>query len=388
MKPKAEGEERRAEAPALAEARELIDGLDAQILGLVNARMQAVDRIGAIKRSSGRGVRDAARETRVLERLLALNRGGGLPDRTLLKIYALIFAASRERQVAGGGRPAGPGGPPELFAVFGNPVGHSLSPAMHQAAFAATSFNGIYVPVEAADIGRAVAGLRALGLRGASVTLPHKEAVLEHLDRIDDGARAAGAVNTLVAAGGRVTGYNTDGEGALRALRGQAEVAGRAVAVIGAGGAARAIAAALRAEGARPILYCRTAARGERAAAELGVDFRPLAEFSADACEILVNTTPAGMAPNTEETPVPAGRLAGHLTVMDIVYNPRRTRLLREAAALGCAVVDGLGMFVHQGALQFELWTGLQAPVEIMRLAAAAELEGREGQGGPRPCAP
>jgi shikimate dehydrogenase len=359
---------------ALAEQRALIDRLDTEILRLVNQRLEAAVRIGAIKKSSSRVVRDIRREVEVLERLLALNRDGKLPQRALLKIYSHLFAAAREVQGAGDAGPCAGGEAPALFAVFGEPIGHSLSPVMHQAAFCATGFNAVYVPVRTDAIGRAVEGLRALGIKGASITIPHKQSVMAHLDRIDATARSAGAVNTLVNTGAEIAGYNTDCEGAARALLEKTAIAGRAVAVIGAGGAARAVVHGVLTHGGRPTLFNRSAARGERVAAELGVEFRPLAEFSAEACQILVNTTPLGMAPHPEQTPVPRERLASHLTVMDIVYNPRRTRLLREAEALGCTIIDGLSMFVWQGARQFELWTGMPAPVEIMRLTVAAEL--------------
>jgi shikimate dehydrogenase len=352
----------------LAEQRAAIDHLDSEILQLVNQRLDAALRIGAIKKASGRGVRDIRREVRVLERLVALNRDGILPGRWLLKIYAQLFAASREVQGAA------VSGPPALFAVFGDPIGHSLSPVMHQAAFGATGFNGVYLPVQTGDVGRAVEGLRALAMQGASITIPHKESVMAYLDRLDATARSAGAVNTLVNTGTEIAGYNTDCEGAARALLEKTAIEGRGVAVIGAGGAARAVVQGVRSYGGRPTIFNRSAGRGEAAAGDLGVEFRPLPEFSAADFQILVNTTPVGMAPYPELTPVAREKLDAHLTVMDIVYNPRRTRLLREAQAQGCMTIDGLEMFVRQGALQFELWTGIEAPVEIMRLAVAAEL--------------
>ena len=128
------------------------------------------------------------------------------------------------------------------------------------------------------------------------------------------------------------------------------------------------------AQGGRAVVYNRSAARGEALSADLGVDFRPLSEFTAEGCDVLVNTTPVGMSPDVEGTPLTRERLRPGLVVMDMVYNPLRTRFLQEAEAAGCTVVDGLAMFVHQGARQFELWTGMPAPIEIMRLAVEAEL--------------
>jgi shikimate dehydrogenase len=147
------------------------------------------------------------------------------------------------------------------------------------------------------------------------------------------------------------------------------------VAVIGAGGAARAVAHGVSSAGGTVVLFNRTAEKGSALAAELGAEFRPLDQFDAERIEILVNTTSVGMAPQAEESPVAREALRAGLVVMDIVYNPLRTRLLRDAEAAGCVTIDGLAMLVHQGALQFELWTGLAAPADIMRMAAEAELK-------------
>jgi shikimate dehydrogenase len=224
------------------------------------------------------------------------------------------------------------------------------------------------------DIRPAVAGLRALGFRGASITLPHKESVMACLDAVEETARRIKAVNTIVNANGRLQGYNTDCSGAIRALKDKTPLAGRAVAILGAGGAARAVAFGILAEGGRVTIFNRTAERGKKLADELQAEFRLLSEFKADPYEILVNTTPVGMAPRTDDTPVRVEELSPGLVVMDIVYNPLKTRLLQEAAGVGCMTIDGLSMFVHQGAQQFELWTGMKAPVDIMRMAVEAEL--------------
>ena len=351
--------------------RQLIDRLDGEILGLLNERLAAAARIGEIKQRLDLGVLDSGREVHVYQRLLALNREGVLPSRFLLRIYADLIRASREIQKT---RPSGAGDPPARFAVFGNPVGHSLSPIMHTAAFTATAFNGVYVAVPVQEIRPAVAGLRALGFRGASITIPHKESVMACLDEVEETARRIKAVNTIVNADGRLQGYNTDVSGAIRALKDKIALTGRAVAILGAGGAARAVAFGILAEGGRVTIFNRAAERGEKLADELQADFRPLSEFKADPCEILINTTPAGMAPWADATPVAAETLRPGLVVMDIVYNPLKTRLLREAARTGCTTIDGLSMFVHQGARQFELWTGMKAPVDIMRMAVEAEL--------------
>jgi shikimate dehydrogenase len=362
-------------APTELEAeRRTIDALDQEMIRLFNERLAAATRIGRIKRRLGLPIVDPAREARVFERLLELNRGGPLKDRYVVQVVAALMAAARDIQGAAHGF-----GPPGLFAVFGNPVAHSLSPVMHNAAFTAAGYHGVYAAICVEDIRAAVAGMRALGFRGASVTIPHKEAVLACLDELDPAAARIKAVNTIVNDGGVLKGCNTDGEGAIRALTGSVALAGRTVAVIGAGGAARALADGVTAQGGTPVIYNRSTPRGEALAADLGVDFKPLADFTAEGCDILVNTTPVGMSPHAEATPVPRARLRPGLVVMDMVYNPLRTRLLQDAVAVGCSAIDGLAMFVHQGARQFELWTGLPAPVEIMRLAVEAELS------GPRP---
>jgi shikimate dehydrogenase len=265
-------------------------------------------------------------------------------------------------------------GTPALFAVFGNPVVHSLSPVMHNAAFAATGFNGVYAAIRVKDIRLAAAGMRSLGLRGASVTLPHKETVMACLDAIDPSARRIKAVNTIVNADGELKGYNTDGAGALQALREKVSVSGQKIALIGAGGAARAVAHGVLSAGGTVCIFNRSREKGEALATELGAEFRPLEEFAAEHFEILVNTSPVGMTPQVEQSPVPREKLRPGMVVMDIVYTPLKTRLLLEAEAAECVTIDGLAMFVYQGARQFELWTGLPAPVDIMRMAVEAEL--------------
>jgi shikimate dehydrogenase len=361
-----------AESTEIEAQRGRIDRLDAGILRLLNERIAAAVRIGEIKRQIGRNVLDSGREARVYRRLLNLNRGRLLPGRFLLRIYADLIAASRDAQRTP--QQIAADSPPARFAVFGHPVGHSLSPVMHNAAFAAAGYNGVYTAIPVRDIRAAVTGLRALGFRGASITLPHKQAVIECLDEVEESAQRIKAVNTIVNTDGRLRGCNTDAAGAIAALTGKLSLSGKAAAVLGAGGAARAVACGLLAEGGRVTIFNRGRQRGEALAAELGAAFRPLAEFSADGCDLLVNTTPVGMSPAAGETPVSAERLRPGLVVMDIVYNPLSTRLLQEAAAAGCVTIDGLSMFIHQGARQFELWTGLPAPVDIMRMAVEAEL--------------
>jgi len=362
-----------AEEQELAEQRGIIDRLDGEILRLFNERLAAAARIGDLKRRLGLPVRDIRREAQVFRRLMHLNQGGLLANRYVVKVFAALMAAARDVQ-ASAPRPADGFGTPALFAVFGNPVVHSLSPVMHNAAFAATGFNGVYAAIRVKDIRLAVAGARSLGLRGISVTLPHKESVMACLDYIDPAARRIRAVNTVVNDDGSLKGFNSDWSGALQALEEKIPIAGRQVAVIGAGGAARAVAFGVLSAGGRVTLFNRSKEKGELLAAELGTEFRPLTEFAAERIEVMVNTTPLGMTPQAEESPVTREKLRPGLVVMDIVYNPLKTRLLQEAEAAGCVTIDGLSMFVYQGARQFELWTGISAPMDIMRMAVEAEL--------------
>jgi len=361
------------EEKQLAKQRRVIDRLDEEIIRLFNERLAAAARIGELKRILGLPVRDTRREAQVFRRLLDINRGGLLANRYVVKVFAALMAAARD--VQGAPPHAADGfGTPALFAVFGNPVVHSLGPVMHNAAFAATGFNGVYAAIRIKDIRLAAAGMRSLGLRGASVTLPHKETVMACLDYIDPPARRIKAVNTVVNADGELKGFNTDCAGALQALEEKGSVSGRKVAVIGAGGAARAVAHGVLSAGGKVCVFNRSREKGETLAAELGAEFRPLHEFSCERIEILVNTSPAGMTPQVEQSPVPREELRPGMVVMDIVYNPLKTRLLLEAEAAGCVTIDGLAMFVYQGARQFELWTGLPAPVDLMRMAVEAEL--------------
>lgn len=264
----------------------------------------------------------------------------------------------------------------EVYGIMGSPVAHSLSPAMHNRAFAESGLNKIYVPFPVTDVAAALSGLRALGVRGVSVTIPHKQAVIPFLDSVDPVAAAIGAVNTLVfRADGRIHGLNTDWLGATRALGQVMELRGRRVLLLGAGGSARAIGFGLQEAGAEVLLASRTPERGRRLAADLKCDWYDLREIGAIRAEALVNATSVGMAPASEQSPAPDLDLASFPVVMDIVYSPLQTRLLREAAQAGCRVVNGLEMLLLQGAAQFEIWTGLPAPLTAMRSELLARIK-------------
>lgn len=261
-----------------------------------------------------------------------------------------------------------------LFGVIGDPVGHSLGPAMHNAALKAMGYPAVYLAFHVTDVAGAITAVRSLKISGLSVTIPHKVAVMGCLDEIDDLARQIGAVNTVVNRDGCLEGVNTDCFGAVSALAEKTDLVDKSVAVLGAGGAARAVGFGLAAKGARLTILNRNVERGQKLAQDLRAGFAPLAEFDQCQADIVVNTTSVGMTPHAEALPIPAQALAAHMVVMDIVYNPLETALIGAARAKGCEVVDGLAMFVYQGVRQLELWTGQKAPMEIMRQAVLDAL--------------
>jgi shikimate dehydrogenase len=353
--------------------RQEIDDIDRQLLHLIHQRLAVARVIGNLKGLHKKRVVDTRREAEIIRKLLDMNSEDLLSRDALFRIFSAIIAASREVQHRQLRMPVEHNAP-VLFAVIGNPVSHSLSPVMHNCAFGATGYRGLYLPLEIGNIHSAVAGIKALNFGGASVTIPHKAAVIELLDELDEMAYKINAVNTIVSNNGMLKGHNTDCSGAIAALTSIAQIANKDVCIIGAGGAARAIGFGIKAGKGRITILNRTIAKGEKLADDLDAGFIPLAEVTELNCDILVNTTSVGMTPQVEETCVPAGLLKKDMLIMDIVYNPLKTRLLKEAQKIGCTTIDGLSMFIHQGAAQFELWTGMKAPVEMMRLAVLTAL--------------
>ena len=270
----------------------------------------------------------------------------------------------------------------QLCAIFGHPVGHSLSPAIHNAAFAELGLDLAYVAhdVEPQNLAKAMAAIRTLNYRGLSITIPHKVASLNLVDEVDETARHIGCINTVVNSGGILKGYNSDGLGALGALRAAGvEPRGADVVVLGSGGAARAIAVTLAVQAPPKRLTLLGVDEPELLALAETLRLQGTTEVVTDKLEsrtvvrvlkqaqLLLHTTPVGMAPNTENSIVPVESLHSRFTVFDAVYTPRRTRLLRDAAEQGCRVVEGLEMFLGQALVQFELWTGRTPPRETMR---------------------
>jgi shikimate dehydrogenase len=262
----------------------------------------------------------------------------------------------------------------ELYGVVGNPIGHSLSPAMHNAAFSASGKNAIYLAFETRDVDGCIRGIRAFGIRGVSVTLPYKSAVIPFLDEVDGFAKRIGAVNTVANKQGRLVGYNTDAKGALKALEEKIELPGKRCLIIGAGGTARAIGFMLRDHGVHLSISNRSNGRGKDLACSLGCPFVPLGEAKGIQADLLIQTTPVGMHPHEDRCIISTDVLSEGMVVMDIIYNPLETRLLKIARARGCLTINGLGMFIHQGAEQFRLWTGLEAPIRAMARAVEEAL--------------
>ncbi len=259
----------------------------------------------------------------------------------------------------------------KLYGIIGNPVSHSMSPAIHNAAFVEKGLNNVYVPLKIKDIGTFMRECRKIGFHGFSVTIPHKESVLPFLDDIDHTARKIGAINTIVNQNDRFTGYNTDCMAAVIGLEYSLKEANdtlnnKKISIIGAGGAARAIAFGLKEKGCDITIFNRTIERAEKLSSEVKCRFESLEEIHKLTSDILINTTSIGMFPNIDQTPVPDSILKEGMIVFDAVYNPIETRLLRDAEKKGCHTVNGLSMFINQAAEQFRLWTDIDPPVELM----------------------
>lgn len=279
-------------------------------------------------------------------------------------------------------------GKTKICALIGDPVEHSMSPVMHNTAYKKLGLDYVYIPFQVKPEGLepAVAGLRALNVRGFNVTIPHKVAVIPWLDGLDPLAEKIGAVNTVVNTDGELRGYNTDAEGFLQALLEHGiKPKGKRIAVLGAGGASRAITYIMVGKGARVTILNRQQELdwaediAQLIRKDLGKEVKVLElgqlAGAIENVDILVNATSVGMSPAAEESPVPAHLLNKIPAVFDIVYNPMETRLLREAKAAGARVIGGVDMLAWQGALAFEKWTGQKAPLDLMRGEAVKMLE-------------
>ncbi len=267
-----------------------------------------------------------------------------------------------------------------LYGVVGKPLAHSLSPHLHNSVFAAQDRDAVYIPLEAADIDDFTRFCETVPLQGASVTIPFKEPVHDLAESISVEASQTGAVNTLLRRDVAWHGENTDVEGFLRPLRKRTRIGRLRAVVLGAGGAARAVVCGLAAQGARVCVAARNPAQAQRLAGKFGVEDAPWGEIRSMSWDLLVNATPVGMYPDVDESPVPADWLVGRW-VYDLVYNPKETKLLKDAVRRRCKVIYGSEMFLAQAVKQQQLWFGVRPPEGIMQAALEQALGGEESAG-------
>ena len=274
-----------------------------------------------------------------------------------------------------------------MCGVIGDPIEHSLSPTIHNVAFNHLKLDFVFLAfhVKAADLENAVRGMRGLGIHGLNVTMPHKSTVIGCLDEVDSTVQFLGSANTILNKDGKLSGFNTDGVGALKALQENGvELSERKVLLLGAGGAAKAIAFSLAQEVGELAILNRASEKAKELAETLrrmfncevvGSELSPdaIAENLRDS-DVLVNATSVGMKPNLSQSIVAPQWLRSDLTVMDIVYNPVETKLAKDAKAAGAKVISGVEMLIYQGAASFEIWTGRSAPIKVMRKAALNKL--------------
>ncbi|GGJ63232.1 shikimate dehydrogenase [Anoxybacillus voinovskiensis] len=276
----------------------------------------------------------------------------------------------------------------QLYGVIGCPIHHSLSPLMHNDAFQTLGIDAYYhaFHVEKEALADAIRGMKALGVAGINVTIPHKTAVIPLLDEVDEMAKRIGAVNTIVRENDRLIGYNTDGQGFVRALVEETNttIQGKRILLIGAGGAARGIYFSLATAQAEQIDICnRTKEKAERLLEESDISVNGRAYSLTEAEErlsqydIIINTTSVGLSPNVDAMPLSLEHVNERTIVSDIIYNPLETKWLKEARKKGAIVQNGVGMFVYQGALAFEKWTGVFPNVERMKQVVIQQLGGK-----------
>jgi len=274
-----------------------------------------------------------------------------------------------------------------VCGIIGDPVEHSLSPVMHNAAFEELDLDFVYLAfrVRREELRDALNGARSLDFLGLNVTMPHKSAVMRYLDEVDSTARSIGAVNTILNDEGKLTGYNTDGIGALKALKENGITPnGKKLLLLGAGGAGKAIAFHAAREVEELVILNRTPQKAKKLAEVLRKEFNKKINGNAISTEIieeelkdadiLVNATSIGMHPDIDQSLVPSSSLRPNLCVMDIVYDPIETKLAKDAKAVGAKVVSGVEMLVYQGAASFETWTDHPAPVKVMKQAVLNKL--------------
>ncbi len=267
-----------------------------------------------------------------------------------------------------------------VCCLIGDPVEHSLSPIVHNRGYEVTGLNFVYVAFRVKDVKLTINSIKELGIRGVSVTMPHKVDAMKYIDNIDDTAQEIGAINTIVNNRGVLSGFNTDYGAALKALGEKTTIKGKKAVLLGGGGVGLAIATGLKRNGNDLTIIDIIREKAEELARLVGAErsggLELLPEISS--ADILINATPVGMLPGINESVVPGELLHRKLTVFDVIYHPRETRLITEAKEAGCTIVYGYKMFLYQAAMQFELFTGHQAPVLAMEQVLIKALEGEE----------
>lgn len=264
-----------------------------------------------------------------------------------------------------------------LCLIIGDPVSHSLSPAMHNAAYAHAGIDFVMgaAHVTAEGLVEAIKGVRALGIRGLAVTMPHKVAIMPLLDAVDPTAQAIGAVNTVVLENGVLTGFNTDWLGILRPLEQRTTLRGKAVALLGAGGAAQAALHACQSQGASVTIFNRTVEKAQMIAERFGCAVQPLTDATGlSTFDVIINTTAVGMDPNRNQSPIPQSAIRKHHIVFETIYSPAKTKLIQMSEDVGSQTITGLEMFLEQGVAQFQLHTGVKPPREEMEKILKAAL--------------
>lgn len=277
-----------------------------------------------------------------------------------------------------------------IFGLLGNPLGHSFSAFMHNRSYEKQGLNYIYINMETEEknISEIINGIKHLKFDGFNVTIPYKIDIIKYLDEIDPLAEKIGSVNTVKIENGKFKGYNTDGEGFVISLADECnfDCRGKKVLILGSGGAARAVAMTIADKNPEKIyLTNRTYKRALDLAEEINSKFGECCSASDSekigdvmaSCDLIINTTSVGMHPNIDKCPINPEFLHSKLTVCDIIYNPEKTSLLREAEKLGCPTMNGIGMLVNQGAKAFEIWTGKKAPIEVMRESLKILIDSR-----------
>jgi len=267
----------------------------------------------------------------------------------------------------------------KLLGVIGNPIKHSKSPLIHNAALKEKNLNYIYLAFEISDVKKAIFGMKTLGIIGYSVTIPHKINAMKFVDKLDPLSKKIGAINTIYNENGVLFGYNTDCFGAINALKEKTLINGKEVYVIGNGGASRAIVAGLCEEKANVTVFCREIKKAKEFEKVFDCKVKDIKEIN-DKCDILINTTPVGMHPKVNEMPIRKEILNKKMIIFDIVYNPLETLLIKEAKKIGCTTISGVEMFLEQAYAQFKIFTKEDAPRKIMREILINELKKEQSE--------